>query len=373
MPNEVFIYDAIRVPTGKKGGYYKNILSEDLVAFLIDALLERNGNFAKGITEVVLGNSIGTLGNMSRYAGLKSYLGKDLRASTVDLQCGGTYQSLRFAKSLISSGEATKVIAGGMESNSLMPTRVYNKNDPRYINNSHVKVANFAPISQYDLLESAEKLATKYGVGKSEMTEWALQSHLKAVKYSRLPIYRQYVIPFSAKAIIDQTIKENLTIAMLERLSKNSLIDRTNTADYHDGAGILLLSNAQDDQVRPLCKILDIEIIGIDPDQSPEGCVIAAEKLLYKNGIGLAEIDFFEINESFACKPIAFAKHFDLPLGNINTLGGNLSMGHPYAASGVINLMNLISTLKLNKKKYGLVSAGIAGGFGAAVLIENVF
>jgi acetyl-CoA C-acetyltransferase len=373
MPNEVFIYDALRVPTGKKGGFYKNILSEDLTAFLLDTLREKNSDLVKDVSEIILGNSIGTLGNMARYALLKSSFKKELKASTVDLQCGGTYQSLRLAKSLISSGEATKVIAGGMESNSLMPMRIYHKNDPRYINNDHINVAKFAPNSQIDLLESAEKLANKYNVSKREMTNWAVQSHQKALTYSQFSIYNKHVIPFSDKGIIDQTIKTDLSVNVLERLADNRLIDRTNTADYHDGAGILLLSNKVDEAVKPLCKIIDVEITGIDPDQSPEGCIIAVEKLLIKNSIRLSEIDSFEVNESFACKPLAFSKHFNLPLANINTLGGNLAMGHPYAASGVINLINLISTLKLNKKKYGLVSAGIAGGFGAAVLIENVF
>ena len=372
MPKEVFIYDAVRIPTGKKGGYYKNILVEELTAHLINKLLLRNLGLKDKIEEILFGNSIGTMGNMSRYAALKSSLPNNILSSTVDIQCGGAYQALRLGKALIASGERTSVLTGGLESNSLMPSRFYNSKDPRYTEEKHINQADFSPIEQISLRKSAENLALKYEITKAEMAEWVLSSHSKANSFSQSQAYAHHVIGYEGYPNVDQTLREDLTIEKLNALSEDLLIDRTNTADFHDGAGILLLSVGQELNAKPLAKIVDVEISGIDPNSSPEGCISATEKLLSKRGISIAEIDLFEVNESFACKPLAFAKHFNVNLEKINILGGNLAMGHPYAASGVINMINLICGLKLKNKKFGLVSAGVAGGFGAAVLIENI-
>jgi acetyl-CoA C-acetyltransferase len=372
MAKEVFIYDAIRVPTGKKGGYYKNVLPENLSSFLIDKLLLRNPEIGNKLSEILLGNAIGGMGNMSRFASLKSSLPNNVLASTLDIQCGGTYQAMRLARALILSEESSAILAGGLESNSLMPTRIYNSKDPRYKGKSHVGQAEFSPYAQLTLIKSAEKLARKYRISKTDMINWVLASHAKSDLFSQSELYARHIAGFGSFPCIDQTIRTNLTFDKLNALAESSLIDRTNTADFHDGAGIILLGSENASGTKPLAKIVDINITGIDPDNSPDGCIVAAEDILLKNGIDSSEIDLFEINESFACKPLAFSKHFEVEEGNINILGGNLSMGHPYAASGVINMINLISGLKLKNKKYGLVSAGVAGGFGAAVLIENI-
>lgn len=371
MAEEVFIYDAVRVPSGKKGGYYKDILGEELSAFLINQLIERNG-IGELELEVLLANSIGGMGNSARYSSLKSLLPKAIVSSTIDFQCGGSYQTLRLAKSLLSSGDRNFVISGGMESNSLIPTRIYHRNDPRYAGDEHVNQAKFSPYPEVALNEAARNLAKKYNISKVEMSDWTVRSHEKAKAFSSTSLYKNHILPYSENFWIDQTIRKGLTIPKLESLATLELIDRTNTADFHDGAGLLLLSNSKFNGRKPMARLMDVQLIGLDPNNSPEGCIVAAELLMQKNQITQKEIDIFEVNESYACKPLAFAKHFNLDLNLLNIFGGNLAMGHPYAASGVLNLINLICALKASRKRFGLVSAGIAGGFGAAILIENI-
>ncbi|MGK0139769.1 MAG: acetyl-CoA C-acetyltransferase [Algoriphagus sp.] len=366
-----FIYDAIRVPTGKKSGWYKNILPEELAAFLIDELIQRN-NLGEHDLELILGNAIGTMGNMARNAALRSNLKVDILASTVDLQCGGAYQALKNAMSLSIATPNTLLITGGMESNSLMPQRSYHKNDPRNTGAIHIDKAEFSPHSSVSLEHSAEKLANDYGISKTEMMTWTVESHKRASVYQKTDSYNRHIVSFKGLSGKDQMTKKNLTLKHLQKLETEALIDRTTSADFHDGAGLLLIGGQKIIHKRPIAKVVDIQILGIEPDDSPRGCILATEKLLSKNGLRVSDIDVYEVNESFASKPLAFARHFGIDDALINLMGGNLAMGHPYSASGVLNMINLLAALKLKKKKIGLVSAGIAGGYGAAVLIENL-
>ena len=366
-----FIYDAIRVPTGKKGGLYKNILPEELCAFLIDKLIERNDLEDHNI-ELIVGNAIGTMGNMARNSALRSNLKRETPANTVDLQCGGAYQALKYGLSLSALEPGKLFITGGMESNSLMPQRSYHKNDPRSTGEVHLPKAQFSPYSSLPLELAAEKLALDYKITKKEMMAWTVKSHQNSSTFQKTDFYKERVIPFGLNNNRDEVTKTDLSLEKLVRLGTDELIDRTTSADFHDGAGLLLLASREIHGCSPLAKVLDVEIAGLDPDESPRGCIVATEKLLQNNDLVLSDIDAFEVNESFSCKPIAFARHFGLNEDLVNPLGGNLSMGHPYAASGVLNMINLIAALKLKKKRFGLVSAGIAGGYGAAVLIENL-
>ncbi len=366
----MFIYDCLRVPSGKKGGIYKNVLSETLSSFLINKLLERNYKAKSVVSELLLANSIGTMGNMARYAALSSSLGESVLSSTIDLQCGGAYQAIKQGDALISAERSNALIVGGMESNSLMPTRVYNKNDPRYQDGEHIKVASFSPHNEIDLKKAAENLALRYDLSKQEMFRWTLRSHEKARGYIDSDLYSKHVLSFNNSG--EQLFRKDLTIEKLERLQTEHLIDRTNSADYHDGAGLILLGNEGAFDSKPLARLVDVQIIGVKPNLAPEGCISGVEVLLKKNKLKINDIDLFEVNESFACKPLAFMKHFTIHEGLINILGGNLAFGHPFAASGVLNLINLLCALKLRRKKYGLVSAGVAGGFGCAILIENI-
>lgn len=369
LEKEIYINDILRCPTGKKNGAYKSVLIEEVCAQLIDNLLLRN-ELNSLSTELILGNSIGTMGNMARYAAQMSKLPDEVSATTIDFQCGGAYKAIELAAGLIKSGLRASALVGGIESNSLKPTRAYHINDPRKGKSETLEVAEFSPNAQISLAQSAENLGKKYGFQKNELTKWAYQSHQKASSFSSTLLYNYHVIANQYLGI-DQTIKTYQTYDEFEKLGNQSLyLDHTNTAHFHDAAGICLLSTLKTE--RSLAKILAIKIIGIDADNSPFGAVQAFEELMKDSHLQLSDIDIFEVNESFAIKPLVFSKHFNIPLDKINILGGNLAYGHPFAASGIINLLNLICALKITNQKYGVVTAGIAGGYGAAILIESL-
>lgn len=369
-----YIYDIVRIPTGKKGGYYKSLPVENAAAFLINSIIARNKVLAD-LSELILSNSIGTMGNMARYSALLSQLKQSTLSSTIDLQCGGAYQALRFGSSLVQSGQIEAVLVGGIESNSLRPERRYHENDPRRKNDGDLEVADFNPFETGDLNISAHNLAKQYKVLSEELNLWTMRSHRKAQEFSNTEVYDRYVLDPENLGRKDQTIRFDLSMNLLERASAAGYINNSNTAHYHDGVCIALLGGeglSLRHGLKPMARIRHVEIIGIDPGEAPFGAIIGAEHLLEKNEIKLSEIDLFEVNESYGVKPLAFMKRFKTEPDKVNIIGGNLAFGHPYAASGMMNLMHLILSLKQESKRFGLLSAGVAGGFGAAVLVENL-
>ncbi len=368
---EVYIYDLLRVPSGKKGGIYKNILPEELTAFLINKLLERNPVSGKFISQLILANSIGTMGNMARNALVRSNLNEEISAFTIDFQCGGTYKSLEHAVLQAIANSEYLSIAGGMESNSLMPERYYHQNDPRKeASPGPLFYAQFSPDQNLSLSQSAEKLANEYQITKLEMQKWTVESHQKAFQAFEKKYLNYYLSCFDSFKERDETLRHDISLDKLILLQTNELIDRTNTADLHDGAGVMVIGNCS--RLKPIAKILAYQEIGLNSDLSVSGAINSAEKLFETTDFAIPDFDLFEINESFAVKPLSFAKHFGIPHSKINILGSNLAMGHPYAASGVINIINLVAALKKENKKRGLVSAGVAGGMGVSVAIELI-
>ncbi len=361
-----YIQDILRVYTGKKNGAYKRILPEELTAHLLNTIKKRNSIVEP--KEIILANSIGTQGNPARNTHLRSIYNQDISSFTVDAQCGGFYKALELAyfKAICTS---TSVIAGGMESNSLMPTRYYHKNDPRYIGETPFFYAEFSNKQSGSLINAAANLALEYKITHNEMWAWTKASHQKAKKSFECALFEKHVINFENMNLgFDETLKNNLE-ALDEKVGRSKeIIDASNTADLHDGAGLCLLSLEKTNET--LAAIKHITFVGLSPDEAPKGAINSTEKLLQEKGIAISDIELFEINESFAVKPLAFAKHFKVDHQKINILGGNLAMGHPYASSGVINLINLILSLKLQKKRRGLLTAGIAGGLGVSLLIE---
>lgn len=366
--NEVFIYEILRTPTGKRGGAYKYVPPEMLGAFLIDKLIESNKYKLGTNGEVILAHSIGLMGNPARNCLLRSKLDSAILATSIDFQCGGAYKAIQLGMAQIASGYSDWIIAGGIESNSLQAERNYHINDPRRKSSQLLKNAEFSPYPTSSLAESAEMLAEEYNLTKEELLDWTISSHNRAANNFRKGLFESHVIPYNEKVWQDESIRTNITKELLQKAQQNTLIDRTNTADFHDGAGISLLGNkvfGEKNNLKPLARINKMSFVGIDPNHSPAGALTAAKALLENTNV-----DLFEICESYAAKPLAFAKKYEIAEDRINILGSNLAMGHPFAASGIINMLNLYLALKSKSCKSGIIAAGIAGGLGASMVLE---
>lgn len=370
IEDTVYIYDAIRVPIGKANGIYKNILPENLAAFLIRKLMERNQFQSIEIEEVILANAFGTGGNMARYASLSAGLPEIISAFTIDSQCSGGLKSVELGFALLKSLHRKLMIVGGMESKSLAPRKAYQSHDERFDSNQEFfATAKFSPnqVGDFPLLEAAKTVALKYGIAKEKMLVWANLSHQKAFFAQEKGILKPFIEKISEKHS-DQSIRAEIDLFML---TTNDLIDRTVSAHYNDAAACILIGNTYE-KLKPMAKIIATASVGCRPKHAPEGVIFATKKLFENSKIGMEQIELFEINESFALIPLIFAKVFEIDTAKINVLGGNLAYGHPFGASGAINLIHLIASLKFKKLKYGLAVIPAAGGQATAVLIENI-
>ena len=368
IEDSVYIYDAIRVPIGKANGIYKHILPEHLAAFLIQKLIERNKLDPDEVQEVIFANAFGTGGNMTRYASLSAGLPESISAFTIDSQCSGGLKAVELGFILLKSVQQKLMIVGGMESKSLAPKKAYQSHDERFDSNkTFFTTAKFSPnqLEDFPLLAAAKNVALKYEITKEQMLVWANASHQKA--FQAQSILKPFIERISENHS-DQSIRAQ---SDLFKLTSNELIDRTVSAHFNDAAACILIGNTHE-KLKPLAKIIATASVGCSPEHAPEGVIFATEKLFENSKIGIEQIELFEINESFALIPLIFAKVFEIDAVKINVLGGNLAYGHPFGASGAINLIHLIASLKFKKLKYGLTVIPAAGGQATAVLIENI-
>jgi acetyl-CoA C-acetyltransferase len=356
-----YIIDAIRTPICKQNGAFKHLIPEELASKVISQILEKNRIPSCQVSDIFMSNAFGTGGNMARNASLRAFPENNIASTTIDAQCSGGLRALEIASKFCIDDKF--VLAGGMESCSLAPVKFYNKSDPRYSAEAYNE-AEFSPSESNSLFSAAQNLAEKYGILKADMLEWTFEMHQRAFSFRKT--LERFVFAFD-KIISDQLIKPTLTLEDWESLQTNDIIDRTTAARQADAAAVLLLSKKPENA---LAKILCSFTMGSDANIAPEGLILVAEKLIEKSGIGIVQIDCFEICDSFAVNALAFAKKFDISKEKINKSGGILAYGHAYGATGAINVIHLLATLKKGEK--GLVAVPGAGGQASGMIIEKV-
>jgi acetyl-CoA C-acetyltransferase len=376
MTNCSYIIDGKRLPICKANGQYKSIIPEVFTGYLLKYFLGKYPFLSTEIDEVILGCALGTGGNMARFTALEAGFNVNTPAYTVDAQCASGLKSIIIADNQIKAG-ANSVIAGGMESNSLAPRRYYHSEDQRFTNNeTEFKQASFAPNSfgENSLIKAAENVAIQLNISKSSMLDLAVDSYIKANQAIDNQYLKDIILPyFEIKQ--DQTIKKNMSRERLQKTETNQLIDHTNTAHIHDGACAFLVASesfCMQNSLSPSFKIIATATAAGHPVEAPLGVVWSAQELLEKTGYKIDEIDLFEVNESFAVNALAFAQYFGVNPSKMNIFGGNLAYGHPFGASGAINLLHLMEAMKFSNANKGMATIAAAGGLGMAILLERI-
>lgn len=374
---DAFLIDGLRLPVGKAGGLYKTVIPERFTAHLLRAFREKHPILDTELDELLLGTAVGTGGNPARYALLEAGFSPTLPATTLDFQCGAGLRALVAGEAQIKSGQSHCLLVGGMESASLAPRRQYHPRDERFTGETDFyERAQFAPenFTGSDLIEAAENAALACQISKEDLMAWTAESHRRAAQTVAKEHLKTSIVPWG-EVWVDQPIRPTLTLDTLRAGQTPRLTDHTTTAHRHDGAGLLLLGNAdfcEKTGLKPAFRVVASALAGGSPHLAPLGVIWATEKLLAQTRRGISDVDLFEVNESFAAKPLAFARHWGLPAEKINRFGGNLAYGHPFGASGAINTLHLMRALTLTGGRFGLVTAAAAGGLGIAVLIENL-
>ena len=405
----VFLIGGLRSHIGLTGGIYKTVPAEELAAAVLQKLIAKYPCVMQA-DGLICGNAVGTGGNITRLAALMAGLPPYIPALTVDMQCASAAASVELAMTKIGSGMADLMIAGGFESTSMQPLRVYAKTDLRYSEEGFT-VAQFSPgtASARVMLEGAERTCQKHGLTREELDAFAVRSHKLAQKAREEARLKDVAVSVSGSkedegirnrmspklaARMPNLFTEEEVTALLKGNRQNDdsnsqtkklwgedkekvtpLLTAANACLRNDGAAFVLLASqnaAEQYGLQPELELLASFEWGVDPRYSPEGAIETGARLLQRCDIRPKEIDVFEYNEAFAVISALFAKKYPELTERYCPWGGALAYGHPYGASGAILLLHLWQELKQMGGSRGLVSIAGAGGLGTALLVKNV-
>ncbi|WP_037358352.1 thiolase family protein [Amycolatopsis orientalis] len=391
--SDAYVLDAIRAPFGRYGGALSGVRPDDLAAGVLRALAERNRLDPSTVDEVVLGDANGAgedNRNVARMAALLAGWPTSVPGVTVNRLCGSGVEATMQASRAIQVGDASLVVAGGVESMSRSPL-VMPKPDKAFPAGNQTlyntalgwRMVNPAMPSQWtvSLGESTELLAERYGIGREEQDAFAARSHVNAARAWDEGFYDDHVVPVEGVELTrDEGIRPDSSPEKLAKLKtvfrkENGTVTAGNASPLNDGASALLLGNAAAAErlgKTPLARIAGRGAAGVDPDVFGIGPVRAAEIALERAGIDWNDLAAVELNEAFAAQSLACLKEWsklDPEIVNVN--GGAIAIGHPLGASGGRIIGTLAHQLRRTGGRWGLAAICIGVGQGLAVVLEN--
>jgi acetyl-CoA acetyltransferase family protein len=378
---------------GLPGGALASISAIDLGAVAAKAALERGGIAAETIDHVVMGNALQTSGDAlygARHVALKAGVPKSVPALTVNRLCGSGHQAVVTAAQMIATGEATWVLAGGMENMSQAPHVLRGARSPLRLGpgaqlEDSLWVALKDSYCGLLMAQTSDNLARKYGISRQQQDEFALRSHTLAnaanndgrFAVERVPV----TVTQGRKSVVVEKDDHLFPSTTLEGLSKlnpafgpESFVTAGNASGIVDGAAAVVVTTAELARAAgktPMGSVRAWASVGVDPEIMGFGPAPAIRKVLERSGLALSDIDLFEINEAFAGQYLAVEKDLGLDRDRVNVNGGAIGLGHPLGATGTRLILTLLIELERGKKRWGIASACIGGGQGIAVLLER--
>ncbi len=402
MAQQTYICDAIRTPFGRYGGSLAAVRTDDLAAIPIRALVARNPSVDwSKLDDVILGcaNQAGEDNrNVARMALLLAGLPQEIPGSTVNRLCGSSLDALATGCRAILSGEASLVIAGGVESMSRAPFIMGKADEPfsraHKIEDTTIgwRFVNPRMREMYgtdSMPETAENLARECGIVRDPQDAFALRSQQRTAAAQAAGYLAQEIVPVSVpqkkgpprKVSEDEHPRPETTLEALARLkpvvNPQGTVTAGNASGVNDGAAALLL--ASEDAVRrhglrPRARFIGSAVAGVAPRVMGLGPVPATRKLLDRTRLRLEEMDVIELNEAFAAQAIAVLRQLGLPddAAHVNPSGGAIALGHPLGASGARLVIAALGHLERTRGRYALCTMCIGVGQGIAAVIERV-
>jgi acetyl-CoA acyltransferase len=383
---EVVIVEAVRTPIGRghpEKGYYKDTHPNELLGKTYTEVIERAGIDASEVEDVITGcvQQYGEqMFNVGRNAWLQAGLPVETPATTVDRQCGSAQQAVNFGASLVASGVHDVVIGSGVEHMGHIPMGVGFKWTD--------EVGSPWPpelMEKYNLVPqgiSAEMIADKWEIPRSELDEIGLRSHQLAHQATEEGRFEREIVPFSVNGdtyVTDQGIRPDTTLDKLSELKpafkEDGKVTAGNSSQISDGAAaVLLMSREKADALglKPRARITDLTTVGVDPVIMLTGPIPATKKLLERNGMKMDDIDLVEINEAFASVLAAWRRELEPDMDRVNVNGGAIALGHPLGSTGARLITTLLHELERSDMEVGLVSMCCGGGLGTGTLIQRV-
>ncbi len=383
---EVVIVEAVRTPIGRgheEKGYYKDVHPSTLLAKAYSEVIERAGIEPSEVEDVVAGcvQQFGEQGmNIARNAWLEAGLPIETPATTVDRQCGSAQQAVNFAAALIASGVHDVAIGGGVEHMGHISFA-----DGMQVMSEHGYAFSGPLMERYNLVPqgiSAEMIADKWEIPRSELDEIGLRSHQLAAKATEEGRFEREIVPIAVNGdtfATDQGIRPDTTLEKLSELKpafkEDGKITAGNSSQISDGAAaVLLMSREKADALglKPRARIFDQTTVGVDPVIMLTGPIPATQKLLDRNAMSIGDIDLIEINEAFASVLAAWRREHDPDMDRVNVNGGAIALGHPLGSTGARLITTLLHEMERSDKEIGLVTMCCGGGLGTGTLIQRV-
>jgi acetyl-CoA C-acetyltransferase len=396
--DNVYILSAARTPIGKFGGSLTSLSAADMGVVAAKAALELAGVQPQQVEETIFGNARQAGGgpNPARQISIRSGVPQDVPAYTVNKACASGVKSIALGFQEIATGNLECVLAGGTESMSRLPYYLegarwgYRLGDQEVVDGMY-RDGFFCPMAKMLMGETAEILAEQYKISREEQDQFALVSQQRAADAQSSGRFEAEIVPVTIegkKGTIVFSRDEHLFFdatpdAMMEKMAKLApvfsktgmgTITAGNSSGITDGAAAVVMANekfVQQNNLKPLARILAVTSAGVDPRLMGIGPVPAIRKMQQKHGLNLSDFDVVELNEAFAAQVLACDRelHFDREKLNVN--GGAIALGHPIGCTGTRITVTLLHEMLKRKARRGLATLCVSGGMGMALAIEN--
>ena len=389
------VVDSVRTGLAKshRGGF--NITrADDMLAHIMNALLDRNPNLPKDAVEDVImgcGNPEGPMGhNIGRNAAVLSNLEISTGGTTVNRYCSSGLQTISMAASQIMAGCYDTVIAGGVEQISMLSGK---QNMEGFVNE---KLANDKPGIYHPMGITAETVAKRYEISRESQDEYALESQKRTANSQELGLYDDEIVPMDTKMLLlnketgdskevdytvtkDECNRPDTTIEGLASLKpvfdpENGSVTAGNSSQLSDGASVTLVMSeekALELGLKPKAYFRGFTTMGCEPDEMGIGPVFSVPKLLKNFNMSMNDIDVWELNEAFAVQVVYCRDKLGIPMEKLNVNGGSISIGHPFGMTGSRQVGHIVRELERQDKQFGVVTMCVGGGMGASGLFER--
>jgi len=399
--NHAFICDAIRTPFGRYGGALAGVRADDLGAIPLRALMQRNSRVDWAAVDDVIYGCANQAGednrNVARMAALLAGLPVDVPATTVNRLCGSSLDAIGMGARAVRAGEAQLVLAGGVESMTRAPF-VMGKADAAFSRTARIedttigwRFVNPQLKSRYgidSMPETAENVATDFGVSRADQDAFAMRSQQRWAKAQAEGLFAAEITPVEVaqkkgeprRVDTDEHPRPDTSLEMLAKLKgvvrPEGTVTAGNASGVNDGACAVLLASegaAVRHGLEPRARVLGMSVAGLAPRIMGFGPSPAAKKVLALTGLTLSQIDVIELNEAFAAQALAVTRDLGLAddAAHVNPNGGAIAIGHPLGASGARLVTTAINQLERTAGRYALCTMCIGVGQGIALVIER--
>ena len=394
FPTDVVIVAGARTPMSRYTGSFSDVSAIDLAANASKEAIRRSGADPGDFDHAIFGNVMQTSADAlygARHVSLKAGLKIEAPAVTVNRLCGSGMESIAQAAQRLLLGEATMVLAGGMENMTQAPFVIRGARNGLKLGGGALEDTLMAGLTDsycgLPMALTAEKLAEQHGITRADADTYALRSQQAADAAYKACRVRDELVPVEVKhgkksitVSEDDHRRPETTLETLAKLppsfKKEGIVTAGNASGIVDGAAAVVVTReqiAKDRGLKPVGRIVAWAVAGVDPSIMGIGPVPSSQKALKLAGLTLEGMDRVEVNEAFAAQYLAVEKALGLNRDKTNVNGGAIALGHPLGATGTRLVITILNELRRNNLRYGLTTACIGGGQGIAMIVEALY